>query len=349
MKLYANQLPSQLQKGLQPSYLLFGDEPFQIDDSRRMIKKAAKADGVEEFIRLTDDDQFDWLELLDHCQSMSLFSSRKLIELELTSGKIAKAGSDVINQIAQQLSQDTILVIFGPKLEQNQTRAAWFKALDKAGCYVPVYEIEGQHLRRWLQQQLQQKNMQMTPDAQSYLLELTAGNLLACSQELEKIQMANQGLFFDIQDIQKLVADQSRFSVFQLVDQLWLGNGDKCVTILDRLQAEEFEPNMLIWSLQKDLLLVKQLAEANRFGLPHKDILDKHKVWKNKQQQFITAAQRIPYTVLERAIEYLSQIDQQLKQHVLAAPYSLFAHLFIMLTGKYDLANLPLPLVIEDQ
>lgn len=348
MKLYANQLPSQLKKGLQSNYLLFGDEPFQIDDSRRMIKLAAKADGVEEFIRLTDDDQFDWLELLEHCQSMSLFASRKLIELELNSGKIAKAGSDIIVQIAEQLSQDTILVIFGPKLEQNQTRAAWFKALDKAGCYVPVYEIEGPHLRRWLQQQLQQRNMQMTPDAQNYLLELTAGNLLACSQELEKIQLANQAPFIDISDIQKLVADQSRFSVFQLVDQLWLGNADKCVTILNRLQAEDMEPNILIWSLQKDILLVKQLAEANKFGLEHKPILDQNKVWKNKQQQYITAANKIPYPVLEQALKYLSHIDQQLKQQVLSAPYSLFAHLVIMLTGKYDLAHLPLPLVVED-
>lgn len=348
MKLYANQLPTQLKKGLQASYMLFGDEPFQIDDSRRIIKQAAKADGVEEFIRLTDDDQFDWLELVEHCQSMSLFSSRKLIELELTSGKLPKPASDIIVQISEQLSPDTILLIFGPKLEQNQARAAWFKSLDKSGCYVPVYEIEGQHLRRWLQQQLQQRNMQMTPDAQSYLLELTAGNLLACSQELEKIQLANQSLFIDIQEVQKLVADQSRFSVFQLVDQLWLGNSDKCITILDRLQAEEIEPNILIWSLQKDLLLVKQLAEANKFGLEHKAILDKHKVWKNKQQQFINSANRIPFPVLERAIDYLSQVDQQLKQQVLPAPFSLFAHIIIMLTGKYELAHLPLPLIVED-
>lgn len=348
MKLYANQLSSQLKKGLQPSYLLFGDEPFQIDDSRKLIKQAAKADGVEEFIRLTDDDQFDWLELLEHCQSMSLFSSRKLIELELTSGKLPKAGSDTIVQIAEQLSQETILVLFGPKLEQNQTRSAWFKALDKAGCYVPVYEIEGQHLRRWLQQQLQLRKMQMTPDAQSYLLELTAGNLLACSQELEKIQLANQSAFIDIQDIEKLVADQSRFSVFQLVDQLWLGNSEKCVTILDRLQSEEIEPNILVWSLQKDLLLVKQLIEANKFGLSPQDILAKHRVWKNKQQQFIGAANRIPSQVIDCAISYLATLDQQLKQNVLAAPYSLFAHIIIMLTGKYDLANLPLPLVAED-
>lgn len=348
MKLYANQLSQQLKQGLDACYMLFGDEPFQIDDSRKQIKALARSQGVDEFIRLVDDDQFDWAELLDHCQAMSLFSSRKLIELELTSGKLNKQASDIIQQVAGQLSQDTILVIFGPKLEQNQTRAAWFKALDKQGCYIPVYEIEGQHLRRWLQQQLQQRNLQMTPDAQNYLLELTAGNLLACSQELEKITMANTAAFIDITDVEKLVADQSRFSVFQLMDQLWLGNSEKCLTMINRLQSEEVEPNILIWSMQKDVTLVQQLVQAKQFNLDTKPILDSHRVWKNKQQQFINAANKLPIDVVNKALEYLSQIDQGLKQSTVAAPYSLFAHIALMLTGKFELAQLPLPIVSGD-
>ena len=344
MKLYANQLVSQLKQGLDPCYMLFGDEPFQIDDSRKQIKALAKSEGVEEFIRLVDDDQFDWAELLDHCQAMSLFASRKLIELELTNSKINKQASDILVQVAQQLSQETILVIFGPKLEQNQTRSSWFKALDKKGCYIPVYEIEGQHLRRWLQQQLQQRNMQITPDGQSYLLELTAGNLLACAQELEKIAMANRSGFIDVKDIESLVADQSRFSVFQLMDQLWLGNGNQCLSILNRLQLEELEPNIVIWTMQKDLLLLQQLKQASQFNLDTKQILDKHRVWKNKQQQFLAVSNRLPPHVIDQAISFLSEIDQALKQTTLNSPYSLFAHLVIMLTGKFELANLPLPI-----
>ena len=348
MKLYANQLTGQLKKGLHPCYLLFGDEPFQIDDSRRQIKQQAKNTGTQEFIRLTDDDQFDWSELLQHCQSMSLFAEKKLIELELTSGKLAKSAADVLSQIAEQLSEDTILVIFGPKLEQNQTRAAWFKALDKIGCYVPVYEIEGQHLRRWLQQQLVQRQLQMTPDAQSYLLALTAGNLLACSQELEKIAMANTVGNIDLARVESLVADQSRFSVFQLMDQLWLGKGQKCIDILQRLQLEELEPNILIWTLQKDLLLVQQLLQAKQVNLPLESILEKHRVWKNKQPQFIAVANRLPLNVVNKAIDDLSRIDRQLKQHTIAAPFSLFAHIILMLTGSVQLADLPMPIMANE-
>ena len=343
MKLYANQLISNLKQGLQKSYLVFGDEPFQIEDCRKQIKAAAKSQGVEEFIRLTDDDQLDWNELIQHCQTMSLFASKKLIELELNSGKIGKQGSDVLLQITEHLNEDVSLVIFGPKLEQNQTRAKWFKSLDAIGCYIPVYEIEGQHLNRWLQQQLQQRQMQMSYDAQAYLLTLTAGNLLACSQELEKIALATSSRYIELTDVQNLVADQSRFSVFQFIDQLWLGNAQACLTILQRLKLEAQEPNILLWALQKDIIMLQQLQQASTFNLPHKEIFDKNRVWKNKQQQFLSLSKKLNSVSVNKAIEHLSQIDKALKQSSAFCPYSLFAHIVLMLSVSEQLSTLPLP------
>jgi DNA polymerase-3 subunit delta len=347
MKIYANQITNTLKGGLAPCYLLFGDEPFQINDCRIQIKQAAKQQGVEEFIRLSDDDQFEWDELVEHCQSMSLFSSTKLIELELSTGKLPKAGSDAIKQITEQLSTDTCLVIFGPKLESSQTRAAWFKGLDNLGIYIPVYDIDGNHLQRWLKDQLSKRKMQMAYEAQVYLLEYTAGNLLACAQELEKISMALSSSNITLSDVEKLVADQSRYSVFQLIDQLWAGNAKQCVNIIERLKIEELEPNIILWALQKDVLLIQQLNQALTYNLDTKSILDTHKVWKNKQAVYLNQAKRIPAEILNVAVNQLSQIDQAIKFHTLTCPYSMFVHVCLMLTGATQLADIKLPLDAE--
>jgi len=348
MKLYANQLPQQLTKGIQPCYLLFGDEPFQIDDSRRKIRAAAKQQGFEEFIRLSDDDQFDWSELQQHCQSMSLFSSKKLIELELTHTKLPTAGADVIKKIAVELDADTVLVIFGQKLDNSQTRNAWFKALDKIGCYVPVYDIQGPHLERWLKQQLKERSISMNQQAQFYLLDYTRGNLLACAQELDKLHMVLGGSqVIELAHVQEYVADQSRYSVFQLIDSLWAGNTQSCITILQRLKAEELEPNIIMWSLQKDVTLILQLAEAQQYGLELEKVFDKARVWKNKQQGYLRASQIIPLEVLNAAVEKLNQIDLALKSSQSGCPYTQFTHVCMMLTGHMGLKDLALPLVME--
>ena len=345
MKLYANQLPQNLVQGLKPCYMLFGEEPFQIDDSRKKIKLAAKQQGFEEFIRLSQDDQFDWLDLQQHCQGMSLFASKKLIELELTSSKMPAAGSDIIKQIANDLGPDTVLVLFGEKLDSNQTKAAWFKALDKSGCYIPVYGITGNHLERWLREQLQQRGQQMSRDAQLYLLDYTQGNLLACAQELDKLFMIlGAQPQIELAQVTQYVANQSKYSVFQLMDSLWSGDSEACMTILSRLKTEELEPNIILWSLQKDLLLVHQLTEAAKFGGDNQKIFSEARVWKNKQQTFNQASRRIPIDYQDRAIELLNEIDLAIKSFQTGCVYSMFAHVCLILTGRMSQLSLDLPL-----
>lgn len=347
MRLYANQLPQDLNKGLKPCYLLFGDEPFQINDCRRQIREKCKQNGFEEFIRLSDDDQFDWPDLIQHCQTMSLFSSTKLIELELT-GKLNKEATEILKQISGDLSSETILVVFGSKLESNQTKAAWLKALDKVGCYVPVYEIEGHHLNRWLQQQLQSRNMMMATDAQNYLLDFTAGNLLATSQELDKLALSfNAGTQITVDDVNKYVADQSRYSVFQLMDALWAGNAEQSLTILQRLKGEELEPNIMVWAFQKDLLLLNELQQTQMYGGDVQAVFSEHRVWKNKQSVYSNVANRIPMEYIAKAIDLLSQIDLELKQFGTGCPYSMFAHIILLLNNRIDF-DLPLPLVASE-
>lgn len=344
MKIYANQIEQNITTGLSGCYLLFGDEPFQIDDCRKKIKHHAAQQGFSEVIRLSDDDTFDWQDLLQHCQAMSLFSDKKLIELELTSNKIGKAGSEVLKQIAPELGPETILILFGPKLDSNQTKSAWFKALDKQGVYIPVYEIDGHHLNRWLQNQLNEHGLSMAPNAQQFLLSFTAGNLLATSQELQKLKMAlGNERPIDLETIEKIVADQAKYSVFQFIDSLWAGNAELCVTIIQRLKLEEFEPNIILWSLQKDLLLMQQLQATLAAGQAPKVIFDQYRVWKNKQSVYLNAANRLNHQTIKEAIRLLTEIDVAIKSFSNQCPYSMFAHLALLLTGQSNVYGLKLP------
>lgn len=236
------------------------------------------------------------------------------------------------------------MVLFGPKLDASQTKSAWFKALDKIGVYIPVYEIEGHHLSRWLQQQLQSLQLNMAPDAQQFLLDFTAGNLLATSQELQKLKMAlppTQSI--DLTVIQSFVSDQARYSVFQFIDSIWSGKSELAMTILQRLKLEEFEPNIILWSLQKDLLLVQQIHSAMQAGQPVKPVFDQHRVWKNKQAIFQNAAARLSATQVAKATSLVVQIDTAIKTFSQQCPYTMFGHVALLLSGQSHIEPLPLP------
>lgn len=354
MKIYANQLAAELAKEIKPCYLLFGDEPFQISESRDLIKAKAKSIGVQEVIRLVEDDQFDWQELRQHCQELSLFASSKLIELELTSSKLSKAAADIVKEIEIELSSspgsETILVMFGPKLDAAQTKTAWFKALSNKGLYVPVYEIDGHHLKRWLGTQLTKRQLTMPQDAQDYLLSFTAGNLLACSQELDKLKMAlPDSPSLSLNAVKNYVENQSRFTVFQLMDAVLSGDAQLSLTILSRLKLEEFEPNILLWSLQKDALILRAIQEASHLNLNINQVFDEHRIWKNKQAGYRQASQRLSPQIINSVIKNLAKFDIALKQYQMTCPYTLVAHICLLLCGHEHLNQFEWPVCEHEQ
>ncbi len=96
MRLQFPQLATSLKQGLAPVFLICGDEPFQLGEAASLIRQAARAGGFEEREVLEVDGHFDWGRLMAVARSLSLFSSRKLIELRLASGKIGREGGEAV-------------------------------------------------------------------------------------------------------------------------------------------------------------------------------------------------------------------------------------------------------------
>ena len=60
MRIYHNQLETTLNQGFKPVWLIFGDEPWQKNNSLQTIKTHAQQLGFSELIRFSADDKFDW-------------------------------------------------------------------------------------------------------------------------------------------------------------------------------------------------------------------------------------------------------------------------------------------------
>ena len=60
--------------------LIYGDEPLLVEEASDALRARAQAAGYDERLVLTADHRFDWGQLSEAAQSMSLFSSRRLID-----------------------------------------------------------------------------------------------------------------------------------------------------------------------------------------------------------------------------------------------------------------------------
>ncbi|WP_372761486.1 DNA polymerase III subunit delta [Pseudoalteromonas sp.] len=338
MRCYANQLPSELKKGLKPFYLVFGEEPFQEAQCVQQIRDVAKQQGFAEVIKFTLMQGFDWQEIIAQYQSMSLFSERTIIELDLNQQKPGIPGGNTFKQIIELINPDTILIVKGAKAGQDVQRSAWFKALDKHGLFVPCYPLTGTHVKRWLDEQCQRLSLNMQNEAKLSLISATEGNLLACFQELEKLSLLHGDALITQQLVMQGLLNQAKFDIFDLTDALLNGHANQVIKVLHKLANDNTEVVSILWAINKELntLISVQLGLLN--GEPLATIFKQKAIWKNQQAPLQSAIKRLNLTTLEQISSDLAQFDASYKQGNLIAPYQVLAHICIKFCQPINIA-----------
>jgi len=338
MRIYPNQVASNLKQGLAPFYLLFGEEAFLLNHATTQIKSTAKALGFDEVIRFAVSPQFDWQEVAQEYASLSLFSNRKIIELELADSKPNAAASKLLQSLAQNPNPDCILMLKGEKVGSDIQRGAWFKAFDKDGVFIPCYALQGNQLFTWLEQQCQQLGLQLTPDAKSLLVEYNQDNLFAIAQELEKLALLNPTDSISAEVLAPTLVNQSRLDVFDLSDALLKGDSEQISKVVLKLKQENVEPTIILWALVRECENLEAMSRAVSLGESISSVLQQFKVWKNKQAITERALRRIESTQLSAIMAALAEFDLAYKQHLHIDAYQHLLHIALMFVGPMPFA-----------
>ena len=189
MQINADQLARQLERGLAPLYLVSGDEPLQVDECGKAIRRRAENAGCNERCVFTAGPGFDWDGLRTATQSLSLFAERRLIELNLSTGRPGEAGAALLAELAENVSSDIVLLVITGKLDKAQRESHWVKAMEAAGTHVVIWPLDAQKLPAWLAQRFAARGLQPEAGVIDLLAWHLEGNMLAAAQEVDKLAM----------------------------------------------------------------------------------------------------------------------------------------------------------------
>ncbi|KXI30592.1 DNA polymerase III subunit delta [Paraglaciecola hydrolytica] len=345
MQVYPNRLKAAVEQKLAAFYLIFGDEPQQKLEAIQTIRDVALKQGFDERQSLTADTQFNWDTLVEATQTMSLFSARQLIELELPTGKPGTEGSKILNMLASQANPDVLIVLHGAKIGKDVQSSKWFKALDKLGVYVPCYPLEGNQLEQWLSQQMQLAGLQASKQICQLLVDYCEGNMLAAKQEIQKLALLYPAGNPSLEQVEQAVVDQSRFTVFHLIDVLLAGDAQKAVKMLYRLESEGIEPTIILWALSREWQTLQALLFARQAGQTPN--WNQHRIWGSRQALYNAAMQRLSLANMHTLQQKLSVLDFAIKQSQINRPYVELCHLCLMFI-PFQLDAMPLDYGLSD-
>ncbi|MDH5323894.1 MAG: DNA polymerase III subunit delta [Gammaproteobacteria bacterium] len=342
MNINFNNLAASLKSSILPVYLISGDEPLQMGEACDAIRTHLRANDYIEREVMHVDKNFDWNRLSAASCELSLFATRRIIELRMPGGKPGDKGSKALVEYAQRPAEDTVLLLVSGKLDKAQQKSKWFTALDNIGACVSVWPVEVGQLPGWLQRRLQSKGLKVTPEALEMLAERAEGNLLAAAQEVEKIALLCESGTVDADAVVYCVTDSARYDIYALVDVALEGKVQRVVRMLSGLRAEGTEAILVLWALSREIRSLLPMAQALQAGQRLDTVMRQGRVWAKRTAIVSKALQRHRVEPLQHLLQWAARIDRMIKGVEAGNVWDELLQLSVMLAGARVMSRAPI-------
>ena len=316
MRVAVEQLANQLNKQTPKVLLLNGNETLLIEEALDTIRNHYRVQGFVERFSYSVDVSFDWNQLEQAGQNLSLFSDSRLIELRIPTAKPGAKGAKYFEELTKTIAfgdmpDATVIVTNG--LTKAQRKAKWINSIDAAGLIVDSYDIKAEQLPQWIRERFQNKALRVESGVIETLAASTEGNLLAAAQIIDQLAvLANNGAVL-MTLLNQTLHDQSRFSVFSLVDSCLLGALDQCLHRLERIRTESDNAVLVIWSLAKETRQLLRMANELSSHSTISAVMQKNRIWSNRQRFVSAALHRLDQTDLTNILSQIAQLDAMAK------------------------------------
>ena len=318
MKIKADQLKSHLQQSLQtkqlsPIFIISGDEPLLTQEAADAIRSSARQIAFTERETFDVDARFDWNQVFNETNALSLFADKKILELRIANGKPGDKGSKAICELCDNLSDSNLILVILPKLEKAGYQSKWMKALELKGVHIQLWPVSPEQLPRWINQRLTQSGINASQAAVDILADRVEGNLLAAMQEINKLQLLSLEGKVDADIMSTVVADSARYNLFSFVDKVLDGDAQSAAKALRGLENEGAEPLAILWAITRELRTLNKAAVEIVAGGAKDKALKSAGVWDKRIPLFRKALSRLSPAHLRMLMHQAGAIDRGVK------------------------------------
>ncbi len=309
MRIQAAQLAQHLPPK-QSLFVLAGDEPLSITEAMDQIRAASRQHGAQERASFTVERYFNWAQVSQFLQSFSLFAEHRILEINIPTGKPGVEGAKALQQLAEQPTADTTIIITLPAPDRDMTSSAWYEALLQRGVLLILNQVPLAQLPEWITQRLAIQQQTADEASRRFIAEQVEGNLLAAHQEIQKLGLLYPPGPLSEAAIRQCVLNVARFDVSQLGEAMLQGDQSRVMRIIEGLREEGETAvavmNPLVW-LFRPLLQVRQ---AMQNGQSVQTALSQARLFGDRQLLVKRAVEFLPQKHIEAALQKLSEIDR---------------------------------------
>ena len=340
MKLKPEQLLHSLQSKKYSVYWITGDEPLLVQESADAARSYFRHDGFEDREIFNVDSEFSWEQFKASSNNLSLFSTKKVLDLRLNNLKLDQGGKAAIDNFIANNNPEFALLITSLKLDKTVLNSKWLKAHEAALALVQVWPMDRNGLVKWLSQRLNTSGIDADREALQILSQKVEGNLLAAMQEIEKLKLLinlkeGSRVSLNAKTIMQVTSDNSRFDAYDLVDAALLGDSQRCQKIIVNLRAEGVYPLLPLNAIIRELRSLSIMIGKKEVGQGLNSILQTSRVWFSRKKAVMNALQRLSSQDIWRMLHRAMEVDKAIKGASLSNPWDEISTLTLDLSGHH--------------
>ncbi len=285
-------------------YLLYGTEKYLIDLEINKIIKQHKIDEINIIKYDLDIDFFK--EVIDDCQTISLFSNKKLIIVDNPFTELSKEDENLLGNYINSPNLDTILILRCSKLDE---RKKIIKLLMKK---VTVKEFNNTNLIEKVKNMFD--DFDIKNDTINLLIERVGSDLNLLHNEIEKIKIyKDNDKNITKEDIISLTHKNIDLDVFKLIDNIVNHDKEKSLELYNELLKNGSEPIAIIVMLANQFRIMYQAKELIKKGYTEKDIASTINIHPYRVKLALQNSRSYNSKVLLKYLSDLAQLDIDIK------------------------------------
>ncbi len=260
-----------LKKGNIPSVCyLYGEEPFLVERSVRMLLERAIDHSLKDFnLNVFFGNESKGVDILDAAQTLPMFAERRAVLVKRA--ELLKADAlEVLLPYIKNPAGSTCLVLTGSKIDQ---RKKFFLELKKHGELVEFKRLYDNKLAGFIQSEATAHGKPVEAAAAELLSHLIGNNLQELASQIEKLVVyAGTRPRITVDDVRTMSSSSKAFTAFELAKYLGLRDLPNSIKSLDALFLNGEEAPMLLGALTRHFRQLWRVRELLDMKKPAADV-----------------------------------------------------------------------------
>lgn len=256
----------------------------------------------------TKSPNFDFYNVLEAIQTISLFNQDRLVFLHIEEDKDMKLiDVNELITVIENPGDEKVIIAMEKRIPQSHKLG---KIIKKHAKLHELKVKDGFNKQRYLNKTLFDKQMKMTPQAQSEFLERIGEDYARMDSELEKLSLLDKEI--ELRDIEHMITQDINDHIFTISNALLNKDRNEAFRIYHSLLVQKNDPLNLGPLIATSLRSIYQVETLYYKGYTQQQIADRLQM-SDKQVWVILNRQMGKVQNILEHLNHLSEIDQKSK------------------------------------